>query len=178
MKGGEVDLKVIHSGVGGIIASDVILAKASNATILGFNVRPDSTVRALAESEQIEIRTYRVIYDLLDDVEAMLKGLVKPKIEEVVLGRAEIRQTFHVPKVGTVAGCYVTSGKVSRQADVRLIRDGVVVYEGKMSSLKRFKDDVTEVSQGYECGIGLERYQDLKPGDIIEAYTTREIKPA
>ncbi len=178
IKGGEVELKVIHSGVGGIITSDVILAKASDATILGFNVRPDTAVRALADSEQIEIRTYRVIYDLLDDIDAMLKGLVKPKIEEVILGRAEVRQTFHVPRVGTVAGCYVTNGKVSRQADVRLLRDGVVVYEGKMSSLRRFKDDVTEVSQGYECGIGLERYQDLKQGDIIEAYTTKEIKPS
>ena len=178
IKGGEVELKVLHSGVGGIITSDVTLAKASNARILGFNVRPDTAVRALADSEQIEVRTYRVIYDLLDDVNDMLKGLLKPKFEEVVLGRAEIRQTFHVPRAGTVAGCYVTNGKVTRQADARLLRDGVVVYEGKLSSLRRFKDDVTEVSQGYECGIGLERYQDVKPGDVIESYTTKEIKPS
>ncbi len=178
IKGEEVDLQIIHQGVGGIIESDIMLAKASNATVMGFNVRPDAGARAMAEADQIEIRTYRVIYDLLDDVQSLLKGLLKPKIEEVVLGRAEIRRTFHVPRTGTVAGCYVMDGKVSRQAEVRLLRDGVVVYEGKTSSLKRFKDDVSEVSQGYECGIGLERYQDLKPGDIIEAFTRKETKQA
>jgi translation initiation factor IF-2 len=153
-----------------------MLAKASNnARILGFNVRPDAGARALAEQNGIEIRTYRVIYELLDDVSDMLKGLLKPKTEEVVLGRVEVRQTFHVPKVGTIAGCYVTEGKVSRQASVRLLRDGVIIYEGKLASLRRFKDDVSEVSAGYECGIGLDKFQDMKPGDVIEVYTVREI---
>ncbi|HHX29356.1 MAG TPA: translation initiation factor IF-2 [Firmicutes bacterium] len=176
VKSTEVRLNVIHSGVGAVIESDVMLAKASgNARILGFNVRPDAGARSLAEELGIEIRTYRVIYDLLDDIDAMLKGLLKPKTEEVVLGRAEVRQTFHVPRAGTVAGCYVTEGKVGRQASVRLLRDGVIVYEGKMSSLRRFKDDVSEVSAGYECGIGLERFQDIKPGDVIEAFTVREV---
>jgi translation initiation factor IF-2 len=174
-KGGEVKLDVIHSGVGAIIESDVMLARASDALILGFNVRPDANARTVADSEKIEIRNYRVIYDLLDDVKDMLKGLTKPKTEEFVLGRAEIRQTFHVPRVGTVAGCYVVSGKMQRNSSVRLIRDNVVIFEGRMSSLRRFKDDVGEVSQGYECGIGLERYQDLKPGDIIEAFGIREV---
>ncbi len=178
IKSDEVQLSVIHQGVGGVIESDVMLAKASNAVIFGFNVRPDTSARTMAEADSVDIRTYRVIYDLLDDVQDMLKGLLKPKIEEVILGRVEIRQTFHVPRVGTVAGCHVVEGKVSRQAQVRLLRDGVVVYEGKMSSLRRFKDDVSEVSQGYDCGIGLERYQDIKPGDIIEAFTKREVKPA
>ncbi|MGI6632560.1 MAG: translation initiation factor IF-2 [Bacillota bacterium] len=176
IKGTEVKLSVIHSGVGAVIESDVMLAKASNnARILGFNVRPDAGARALAEQNGIEIRTYRVIYELLDDVNDMLKGLLKPKTEEVVLGRVEVRQTFHVPKVGTIAGCYVTEGKVSRQASVRLLRDGVIIYEGKLASLRRFKDDVSEVSAGYECGIGLDKFQDMKPGDVIEVYTVREI---
>jgi len=176
--GGEVKLEVIHSGVGAIIESDVMLAKASKAKILGFNVRPDVNARNVAESEKVEIRTYRIIYDLLDDVKDMLKGLVKPKLEEVFLGRAEVRATFHVPSVGTVAGCYVSNGKVTRQAKVRLVRDGKVVYEGRVASLKRFKDDVSEVTQGYECGIGLDRFQDIKPGDIIEAFIVREVMPA
>lgn len=175
---GEVDLDVLHSGVGAVIESDVMLAKASNAKILGFNVRPDANARNVAEVENIEIRSYRIIYDLLEDVENMLKGLVKPKFEEVLLGRAEVRATFHVPNTGTVAGSYVISGKIARNAGVRLVRDGRVVYEGKISSLRRFKDDVSEVSQGYECGIGLERYQDIKPGDIIEAFVMKEVKPA
>lgn len=176
IKGGEVQLNVIHSGVGGVIESDVMLAKASSsARILGFNVRPDVGARNLAEQLGIEIRTYRVIYDLLDDVNAMLKGLLKPKTEEVVLGRAEVRQTFRVPRIGLVAGCYVTEGKVSRQASVRLIRDGVIAYEGKMASLRRFKDDVSEVGAGYECGIGLDKFQDVKPGDVIEAFAVREV---
>ena len=176
VKSAEVRLNVIHSGVGAVIESDVMLAKASgNARVLGFNVRPDAGARNLADELGVEIRTYRVIYDLLDDVNAMLKGLLKPKTEEVVLGRAEVRQTFHVPRAGTVAGCYVTEGKVSRQASARLLRDGVIIYEGKMASLRRFKDDVSEVGAGYECGIGLERFQDIKPGDVIEVFTVREV---
>ncbi|MGE5579186.1 MAG: translation initiation factor IF-2 [Bacillota bacterium] len=178
MEGGEVKLDVIHSGVGGIIESDVTLAKASGARILGFNVRPFGNAAALAEQGGVDIRTYRVIYDLLDDVGNLLKGLVKPKTEEVVLGRIEVRQTFHVPKVGTVAGCYVTEGKVPRSASVRLLRNGVVVYEGKMASLKRFKDDVSEVSAGYECGLGLDKFQDVQVGDVVEAFAMKEVQPA
>ena len=174
----EVEIKVLHSGVGAVIESDIMLAKASDARVLGFNVRPDANARNVAEAEGVEIRTYRIIYELLEDVEQMVKGLTKPKFEEVVLGRVEVRATFRVPNVGTVAGCYVTSGKVTRNASVRLLRDGRIVYEGKIASLKRFKDDVTEVAQGYECGIGLERYQDIKPGDVLEVYTMEEVKPA
>jgi len=174
----EVEIKVLHSGVGAVIESDIMLAKASDARVLGFNVRPDANARNVAEAEGVEIRTYRIIYELLEDVEQMVRGLTKPKFEEVVLGRVEVRATFRVPNVGTVAGCYVTSGKVTRNASVRLLRDGRIVYEGKIASLKRFKDDVTEVAQGYECGIGLERYQDIKPGDVLEVYTMEEVKPA
>lgn len=178
LEGGEVELVLIHSGVGAITESDVMLAKASDAKILGFNARPVGSAQSLADADHVEIRTYRVIYDLLDDIEALLKGLVKPKVEEVVLGRAEIRRTFQVPRMGTVAGCYVIDGKVTRSARVRLLRDGIIVYEGKMASLRRFKDDVSEVAQGYECGIGLDRFQDIKPGDVIEAFTVREVRPA
>ena len=155
-----------------------MLAKASDAKILGFNVRPDANARSVAEAEGVEIRTHRIIYELLEDVEEMVKGLTKPKFEEVELGRVEVRATFKVPNVGIVAGCYVTSGRVTRGASARLLRDGRIVYEGRISSLRRFKDDVTEVAQGYECGIGLERYQDIKPGDIIEVYTVQEVQPA
>jgi translation initiation factor IF-2 len=178
IEGGEVKLDIIHSGVGGIIESDVTLAKASDARILGFNVRPYGNANALAEQGNVEIRTYRVIYDMLDDVRNLLKGLLKPKTEEVVLGRIEIRQTFHVPKAGTVAGCMVTDGKVPRSASVRLLRNGVVIYEGKMASLKRFKDDVSEVSAGYECGLGLDKFQDIKVGDVVEAFAMKEVQPA
>ncbi len=174
---GPTKLEVVHSGVGAVIESDVMLAKASNATVLGFNVRPDANARKVAEEENVEIRTYRVIYDLLDDVEAMKKGLLKPRIEEVVVGHAEVRATFHVPKIGTVAGCYVNDGKVARNYGARLLRDGAVVYEGKIASLRRFKDDVSEVAAGYECGIGLERFQDVKPGDVIEIYTQKKVLP-
>ena len=178
IKKGEVRMEILHSGVGAVIESDVMLAKASGAKILGFNVRPDANARSVAEFENVEIRTYRIIYELIEDVENMLKGLVKPKFKEVLVGRVEVRDTFHVPNVGTVAGCYVTSGKVTRGAGVRLVRDGRIIYEGKISSLKRFKDDVSEVAQGYECGIGLERYQDIKPGDVIEVFVMKEVKPA
>jgi translation initiation factor IF-2 len=178
MKSDEVEIRVLHSGVGAVIESDVMLAKASDAKILGFNVRPDPNARSVAELEEVEIRTYRIIYELLEDVEQMVKGLIKPKFEEVLLGRVEVRATFRVPNIGTVAGCYVTSGKVTRGASVRLVRDGRIVYEGKISSLRRFKDDVAEVAQGYECGIGLERYQDIKPGDVIEVFTIQEVQPA
>ena len=171
----EVKVNVVHAGVGGITESDVMLASASRAVIIGFNVRPDSQARKAAEREGVEIRLYRVIYDLLDDVKKAMEGLLEPEYEEVVLGRAEVRQVFQVPKVGKVAGCYVLEGSISRNAKVRLIRDGVVVYEGGISSLKRFKDDVREVAAGYECGIGLTDFNDIKEGDVIEAYELKEV---
>jgi translation initiation factor IF-2 len=172
----EVRIKVIHSGVGAITESDVMLAAASQAMIIGFNVRPDAGARKAAEQQRVEIRLYRIIYELIEDVKAVLSGLLEPEIREVELGRAEVRALFHVPKVGVVAGCYVQEGKVAKNALVRLVRDGKVVYEGKISSLKRFKDDVKEVAQGYECGIGLEGFQDIKMGDIIEAYAQEKVK--
>ncbi|MEN9723193.1 MAG: translation initiation factor, partial [Pseudomonadota bacterium] len=166
----KVKIKVIFSGAGGISESDVLLASASNAIIIGFNVRPETKARQLAESEHVEVKCYNIIYELLDDVKKAMVGLLDKKKVEKFLGRAEVRQTFSVPKVGTIAGSSVIDGKILRGANVRLLRDSRVIYEGKMSSLKRFKDDAKEVAQGYECGIGLENYNDLKPGDLIEAY--------
>lgn len=171
----EVKVHVVHAGVGGINESDVMLASASKAVIIGFNVRPDAQARKAAEKERVEIRLYRVIYALLEDVEKAMAGMLEPEYQEVFLGRAEVRQVFQVPKVGKVAGCYVQDGKIVRGAKVRLIRDGVVVYEGGLASLKRFKEDVREVAAGYECGIGLQDFNDIKEGDIIEAYELEEI---
>lgn len=172
----EVRVNIIHTAVGGIKETDVNLAAASNALIIGFNVRPDANAKKLAEKEEIEINTYRIIYEAVDDVKAALSGMLAPDIKEVVLGQAEVRETFKVPKVGLVAGCYVTDGKIPRHAKIRLIRDSVVIFDGEMASLKRFKDDVKEVASGYECGIGLERFNDIKEGDVLEAYTYEEIK--
>lgn len=172
----EVRVNIIHQGVGGIKETDVMLADASNAIILGFNVRPDVNARKAAENGQIDIRLYRVIYNAIEDVKAALSGLLKPEIREVVQGQAEVRAIFKVPKTGTVAGCYVTEGKISRNAQVRVIRDGIVVFEGMIDSLKRFKDDVREVSSGYECGVGMERFNDIHEGDILEFFTLEEIK--
>jgi len=155
-----------------------MLAAASNAIIIGFNVRPGNKVVSIAEQEKVDIRLYRVIYDAIADVEDAMKGMLAPEYKEVVLGTAEVRQTFKVPNIGTIAGCYVTEGKINRNNDVRVIRDGVVLFEGTLVSLKRFKDDVKEVAQGYECGLGIERYNDLKEGDIIEAFTMEEIAQA
>ena len=166
----KVKVKVLYSGTGGITESDVMLANASDALILGFNVRPETKARSIAESEQVEIKCYSIIYELLDDVKKAMGGLLDKKKVETYLGRAEVRQTFTVPKAGTIAGSYVIDGKVNRQANVRLLRDSRVIYEGKLSSLKRFKDDAKEVAQGYECGIGIDGYNDLKIGDLIEAY--------
>jgi translation initiation factor IF-2 len=174
----EVRLCIIHSGVGAVTENDVMLASASNALIIGFNVRPDENARRTAEMQQVEIRLYRVIYEILDDVKAALEGLLEPELREVATGRAEVRDIFSIPKIGAISGCYVTEGKIQRNAKVRVIRDGVVVYEGAIASLRRFKDDVKEVQQGYECGIGLEKFQDVKQGDVIEAYTIEEIKRA
>lgn len=176
LKNDEVAVNIIHKGVGAINESDVILASTSGAVIIGFNVRPSAAVSSLADSEKVEIRTYRVIYEIIEDVEAALKGMLAPKIKEEVIGSAEVRETFKVPNVGTVAGAYVTDGKVERNAGIRLVRDGIVVHEGKISSLKRFKDDAREVARGYECGIGIENFNDIKEGDILEAYKMVEVE--
>jgi translation initiation factor IF-2 len=171
----EVKLAFVHRAVGGITESDISLASVANATIIGFNVRPDRKARELAEHEGIEMRLYEVIYQVLEDIEAAMVGMLKPEFEEVVTGEAEVRQVFSVPRVGRVAGCYVRNGTITRGSKVRFLRDGVVIWKGEIASLKRFKEDVREVASGYECGIGLENFQDLKPGDVIETYTTREI---
>ena len=174
----EVRVNIIRTAVGGIREADVMLAAASNALIIGFNVRPDVGARKMAEKEAIQINTYRVIYEAIEDVKAALSGMLDPDIKEVELGQAEVRSTFKVPKVGLVAGCYVTEGKITRNARVRVVRDGVVIHDGSLGSLKRFKDDVKEVATGYECGLGFERFNDIKEGDILEAYTFEEVKRA
>ncbi|MGZ4131782.1 MAG: translation initiation factor IF-2 [Actinomycetota bacterium] len=171
----EVRVNIVRGAVGGITENDVTLAMASEAIIVGFNVRPDAYVRDLAEKEGIDIRLYRVIYDAIDDIKAALSGLMKPEEREKVLGEAEVRQTFRVPRLGMIAGSYVRNGQIRRNAKARLLRDGVIVYEGKIGSLRRFKDDVAEVRDGYACGIGLENYQDIKDGDVIEAYEVEEV---
>jgi translation initiation factor IF-2 len=171
-------LIVIHSGVGGITETDISLASASDAIVLGFNVRPAPKASGLAELEGVDIRLYNVIYDAVNDIKDAMEGLLAPTLKEVDLGRAEVREAFNVTKVGTVAGCYVVSGKILRNAHARLLRDDVVIWTGKLSSLRRFKDDVKEVNNNYECGIGLENYNDVKPGDIIEAYEVKEFKTA
>ena len=172
----EVEVRIIHGAVGAVTESDVMLASASDAIIIGFNVRPDSNARKLAEKEQIDIRTYRIIYDVVDDIKAAMKGMLEPGYEEVVLGRAEVRALFKVPGVGVVAGCFVTEGKVTRNSKVRVIREGIVVYEGKIASLKRFKDDIREVVSGYECGIGIEKFNDIKEQDVLEAFIDRPVQ--
>jgi translation initiation factor IF-2 len=171
----EVRVNIVRAGAGGITENDVTLAMASTAIIVGFNVRPSAGARELAEKEGVDIRTYRVIYDAIDDIKAALSGLLKPEERERILGEAEVRQTFRVPKLGVIAGSYVRGGTIRRNAKARLVRDGVVVYDGRVASLRRFKDDVTEVRDGYECGIGLENFQDIKDGDIIEAYEVEEV---
>ena len=172
----EVRVRCIHGGVGAITETDIMLASASNAIIIGFNVRPDNNVRETAEREKIDIRLYRVIYNAIEDVEKAMKGMLAPKFREVVLGSAQVRQVFKVTGAGTVAGCYVTDGKVMRNAQARLLRDSVVIHEGKVDSLKRFKDDAREVAAGYECGMGFENYNDIKEGDVIECFQMEEIE--
>lgn len=169
-------LMVIHTGVGGVNESDVTLATASNAIVLGFNVRPEAKAKALAEAEKVDIRLYSVIYDAVNDVRDAMEGLLAPTLREKELGRVEIRETFHVTRVGTIAGCYVTEGKILRNAQTRLVRDNVVVWQGKLTSLKRFKDDAREVAAGYECGIGLENYNDIKVGDVLEVFEIESVK--
>jgi len=166
----------VHSGAGGIIESDIALAAASKAAVIGFNVRANAQARAAAEAEGVEIRYYSVIYDLVDDVKAVMSGLLDPTLREHFLGNAEILEVFNISKVGKIAGCRITEGKVERGASVRLIRDDVVIHEGQLSTLKRFKDEVKEVNAGQECGMGFENYHDLKEGDIIECFTIEEIE--
>ena len=172
----EVKVRVIHAAAGGIIEGDVMLAAASNAIIVGFNVRPDKAAIDSADRQGVDIRTYRVIYECIEEVTAAMKGMLAPKFQEVLLGHAEVRQTIHVPNVGFIAGSYVQDGKITRAAQIRVVRDGIVIFEDKIASLRRFKDDVKEVAEGYECGIGLDRFNDLKIGDILEAFIMEEIK--
>ena len=176
IKNPEVRIVIVHAAVGAINESDVMLASASNAIIMGFNVRPDATVRKAAEKEKVDLRTYRVIYDAINDVESAMRGMLTPEFKEVIQGRAEVRQVISTPKA-IVAGSYVQEGVITNTSDIRLIRDGIVVFEGKVDSLRRFKDEVKEVKQSFECGISLEGYRDIKEGDIIEAYTMEEIAP-
>ena len=172
----EVRVKVIHGGVGAVNESDVMLANASNAIIVGFNVRPDAGASAAAERQEVDIRLYRVIYQAIEEIEAAMKGMLDPEYREKVIGHAEVRQTFKVSGVGTIAGAYVTDGKIARNAQVRLVRDGIVVHEGSIDSLKRFKDDAKEVAESFECGIGIEKFNDLKEGDVIECFVMEEIE--
>ena len=172
----EVKVSVIHGGVGAINESDVMLAHASGAIIVGFNVRPDSVAKATAERDGVDVRTYRVIYDAIEEIEAAMKGMLAPKFREVILGTAEVRDTYKISNVGTIAGCHITNGKVTRACQIRVVRDGIVICEDSIRSLRRFKDDVKEVAQGYECGIGLEKFADIKEGDIFEAFIMEEYK--
>ena len=173
-----VNVKIIHTGAGAITESDISLAAASNAIVIGFNVRPDVNAKRAAEAEGVDIRLHRIIYKVIEEIEAAMKGMLDPEYEEKIIGQAEVRQTIKVSKVGTIAGSYVTEGKMQRDAGVRIIREGIVVFEGELESLKRFKDDAKEVAKGYECGITIKNYNDIKEGDIIEAFVMEEIKRA
>lgn len=171
-----VNVKIIHTGVGAINESDITLAAASNAIVIGFNVRPDNNAKRAAESEEVDIRLHRIIYKAIEEIEAAMKGMLDPEFQEKIIGQAEVRQTFKVSKVGTIAGSYVTDGKITRHSGVRLIRDGIVIFEGEVDALRRFKDDVKEVAQGYECGITIKNFNDVKEGDVIEAYIMEEVE--
>lgn len=171
-----VKVKIIHTGVGAITESDIILASASNAIVIGFNVRPDGNAKSTADTENVDIRLHRIIYKVIDEIEAAMKGMLDPEYEEKVIGQVEVRQTFKVSKIGTIAGGYVTEGTITRDSGIRLIRDGVVIFEGEVDVLKRFKDDVKEVSQGYECGITIKKYNDIREGDVMESFVMQEIE--
>ena len=173
----EVNVNVVHSASGTIAESDISLATVSNAIIIGFNVRPSPKVQSLANEENVDMRFYNVIYDVIKDVKNAMVGMMASTFEEHVMGTAEVREVFQIPKIGNIAGCYVTDGKMERGQKMRLLRDGVVVFEGKNSSLRRFKDDVKEVQTGYECGIGIENFNDIKVGDTIDCYYLEEIRP-
>ncbi|MFQ3327008.1 MAG: translation initiation factor IF-2, partial [Salibacteraceae bacterium] len=172
----QIQVNILHKSVGQISESDVLLASASNAIIIGFQVRPSTSARALAEKEEIDIRLYSIIYAAIDEVKQAMEGMLKPKFEERVVCSIEVRETFKISKVGTIAGCIVQSGTVTRNTRIRLIRDGVVVYAGSLGSLKRFKDDVKEVKKGFECGLNIENYNDIREGDIIEGFEEVEVK--
>ena len=171
-----VNVKIIHTGAGAINESDISLAAASNAIVIGFNVRPDVNAKRAAEEEGVDIRQHRVIYKVIEEIESAMKGMLDPEFEEKVIGQAEVRETFIVSKIGTIAGSYVTEGKITRDSGVRVIRDSIVIFEGELDALKRFKDDVKEVAKGYECGITIKNFNDIKEGDIIEAFVMEEIK--
>jgi translation initiation factor IF-2 len=171
-----VKIKIIHSAVGAINESDITLAAASNAIVIGFNVRPDANAKRAAEAEKVDVRLHRIIYKVIEEIEAAMKGMLDPEYQEKIIGQAEVRQTFKVSKIGTIAGCYVTDGKITRDSGVRIIRNGVVIFEGKIDTLKRFKDDVKEVTQGYECGITIKNFNDIKEDDVIEAYIMEEVE--
>ena len=172
----EVRVKVIHAGVGAINESDVLLASTSGAIIVGFNVRPDAAAQANGIRAGVDMRFYRVIYDAIDEIEAAMKGMLAPKFEEVVIGHAEVRMTYKVSAIGTIAGCMVKDGKVTRDAQVRILRDNIVIHEGEIGSLQRFKDAVKEVTAGYECGMSVAKYNDIKEGDIFECFAMQEVK--
>ena len=172
----EIQVNIIHKAVGAITENDVLLASASDAVIIGFNVRPMGNARQLADKEEIDIRTYSIIYDAINDLKDAMEGMLSPELKEEITGTAEVRELFKISKVGTIAGCMVTDGKIYRNAGIRLIREGVVIYTGELASLKRFKDDVKEVSKGYDCGIQIKNYNDLKEGDVIEAFREVEVK--
>jgi len=172
----EIQVNIIHKGVGAITESDVLLASASDAIIIGFNVRPMGNARSIADKEEIDIRMYSIIYDAINDLKDAMEGMLSPEMKEEVTGNAEIRETFKISKIGTIAGCMVTSGKIFRNSRIRLIRDGVVVYTGELASLKRFKDDVKEVAKGYDCGLQIKNYNDIREGDIVEAFQEVAVK--
>ena len=173
----EVTVKILHSGVGGVTETDVMLASASDAVIIAFNVRAETKALSLLEREQVDTRFYTVIYDAVSDVKAALAGMMKPVFKEVLLGHAEVRETFSISRVGTIAGSHVLDGKIERNASVRILRDNVVVHDGKLASLRRFKDDVKEVAAGYECGIRMENFNDVKLGDVLESYVMEKVAP-
>jgi len=171
----EIQVNIVHKGVGAISEADVNLASASDAIILGFQVRPTSGARKLADAEQIDIRMYSVIYKAIDEIKSAMEGMLSPDIEEKIIGTAEIRETFDITKVGTIAGCYVSSGIIKRTSKVRVIRDGIVIHNGELGSLKRFKDDVKEVKHNYECGLNIDKFNDIQIGDVVEAYEEVEV---
>jgi translation initiation factor IF-2 len=172
----EVKVSFVHAGVGAITENDIQLAATSNSTVLGFNVRPDRKAREMADHEQVEIRNYEIIYKLLEDIESAMVGMLVPEFEEIVTGEAEVREIYRVPRIGAIAGCYVLDGKITRGSKVRFLREGTIIWKGEIASLRRFKDDVPEVAAGYECGIGLSDFQDLKDGDIIETFDEKQIE--
>ena len=172
----QIQVNVVHKGVGQITESDIMLASASDAIIVGFQVRPLASVRRLAEQEEIDIRTYSIIYDAIDEIKSAMEGMLAPTVEEKVVANVEIREVFKITKVGTVAGCMVLDGKINRNTKVRVLRDGVVIYTGELASLKRFKEDAKEVATGYECGLNIQNFNDIKVGDLIEGYERVEVK--